>query len=296
MITTVAALLAFAYWADSTTSVGSSIRVPVGETRDGDVVALGGSVVVDGTVTQDVTVLGGDAVINGTVGHDVTTVGGHVTLGPHASVGHDVVVVAGSISRDPHAEIGGQVLRGEPTVPFFATSGSRLAQLSGLSMAFGVGTAIAIAIIALVLLLVFPRQLRTTGATVARQPMESLAVGCGGTIAGVTLAILLAITVIAIPVSLAVIVAMTAGWLFGWAAIFLVIGERLLRAVRGPQQLVPAVLVGAALAGILANIPRLGLVVILVGGCLALGASIYSRLGTHSPHRPSMPAGGPPAP
>jgi hypothetical protein len=205
-----AAVLTLASWADSTASFGSSIRVPAGETRDGDIVALGGSVVVDGTVTQDVTVIGGDAVINGTVGHDVTSLGGHVTLGPHASVGHDVVIVAGSLSRDPHAQIGGQVVRDQPTVPFFAASGSRLGQLSGLSLAFGIGTAVAMTIIALVLLLVFPRQLQTAGATVARRPLESLAVGCVGTIAGVTLAIVLAITVIGIPVSLAVVAAMTA--------------------------------------------------------------------------------------
>lgn len=284
-----------AFWADSTATFGSSIHVPAGETRGGDVVALGGSVVVDGTVTQDVTAVGGDVVINGTVGHDVTSVGGHVTLGPHASVGHDVVVVGGSVSRDPLAHIGGQVVYGQPTVPFAAASGSRLAQLSGLSLAFGIGVAIAITIIALVLLLAFPRQLQITGATLARRPLESLAVGCGGTIAGVTIAIVLGITVIGIPVSLAVIVAMTAGWLFGWAAIFLATGQRVLRAVRGPRPLLPALLTGALLAGILANIPRLGVVVILVGGSLALGAAIYSRLGTHAPHLPPMSPAGPPA-
>ena len=295
-ITAGVALLTLASWADSTASYGSSIRVPAGETRDGDIVALGGSVVVEGTVTQDVTVIGGDTVINGTVGHDLTSFGGHVILGPHASVGHDVVIVAGSLSRDPHAKIGGQVVRGQPTVPFLATSGSRLAQLRGLSLAFGAGTAFAITLIALVLLLVFPRQLQTTSATVAQRPLESLAIGCGGTIAGVTLAVVLAITVIGIPASLAIGLAMTAGWLFGWAAIFLASGERLLRVVRGPQQLVPALLIGAILAGILANIPRLGLVVILVGGNLALGASIYSRLGTHNPYRLSISTAVPPGP
>ena len=293
LLTTAAALLALAYGADSTTSVGSSLHVRAGETRDGDVVALGGSVVVDGTVTQDVTAIGGDVVINGTVGHDVTSVGGRVTLGPHASVGHDVIVVAGSISRDPKAQIGGQVVYGQPTVPFAAASGSRLAQLSRLSLAFGIAIAIAITIIALVLLLVFPRQLQTTGATVARRPLETLAVGCGGTIAGLAIAIVLVITVIGIPVSLAVIVAMTAGWLFGWAAIFVTTGQRVLRALHGPRHLIPGLLIGALLVGILANIPGLGVVVILVGGSLALGAAIYSRLGTHAPYSPPMSAGRP---
>lgn len=282
--------------ADSQATLGSSVHVPAGETRDGDVVALGGSVVVDGTVTQDVAAIGGEVVINGTVGHDVTSVGGRVTLGPHASVGHDVVIVAGSIHRDPQAQIGGQVIYGRPSLLFVAASGSRLAQLSRLSLAFGISIAIAIIIIALVLLAFFPRQLQTTGATVARRPLETLAVGCGGSITGVAVAIVFGITVIGIPMTLAVVATMTAGWLFGWAAIFLLTGQRLLRALHGPQELIPALLTGGLVTGILANIPLFGLIVILVGGSVALGAAIYSRLGTHAPHLPPMTPTGPPAP
>jgi hypothetical protein len=73
-------------------SIGNSAVVREGETVDGDVVAVGGSVTVDGDVRGD-----------------VVAVGGGITLGPKASVANNVIVVGGSLRRDPAARIGGRV-------------------------------------------------------------------------------------------------------------------------------------------------------------------------------------------
>jgi hypothetical protein len=97
---------------------------------------------------------------------------------------------------------------------------------------------------------------------------------------------------------------MTVAWLFGWAAIFLLIGQRLLQAMARPQELVPALLVGGVLVVILANIPVLNLLVLLIGGSVALGAALLSRFGTQGPSAPLLPVSsstpsapsGPPAP
>jgi hypothetical protein len=67
------------------------VHVEEGESIDGDVVAVGGSVRVDGDVRGD-----------------VVCVGGSITLGPHAVVGRDVTVVGGQLTRDPGAEVGGK--------------------------------------------------------------------------------------------------------------------------------------------------------------------------------------------
>jgi hypothetical protein len=71
--------------------IGGNVDVDEGETVDGDVVAVGGSVRVDGDVHGD-----------------VVSVGGGVTLGPRASVDKDVVVVGGRLQRDPAARVGGK--------------------------------------------------------------------------------------------------------------------------------------------------------------------------------------------
>src|SRR5262245_45169001 len=71
---------------------GSSINIREGEVVDGDVVAIGGAVTVDGEVRGD-----------------VVAVGGGMTLGPNAVVSDNVVVVGGPLNRDPNSRIGGRV-------------------------------------------------------------------------------------------------------------------------------------------------------------------------------------------
>jgi hypothetical protein len=71
---------------------GSSIHIREGEVVDGDVVAIGGAVTIDGEVRGD-----------------VVAVGGGMTLGPKASISDNVVVVGGPLNRDPAARVGGRV-------------------------------------------------------------------------------------------------------------------------------------------------------------------------------------------
>lgn len=276
---------------------GGDITVPAGETHTGDIVAFGGNVTVDGTVTQDVVAVGGNVTINGTVGRDVASVGGSVTLGPHATVGRDIALAGGSLKRAEGAVVGRNI-----------TSGSRDFHWDGAAfnhpafggfgwggVAFGVIIAIGIVLLGLLMLLFFPRQLLATGSTVEQRPLESFGLGCGGLIAGLALMLLFAITIIFIPVTLALATALTIAWLFGWAAIFVVVGQRLLRTANRAQELVPALLLGGLLIGILANIPVLNFFVLAIGGSLALGAVIYSRFGTRPPSLPLV-GSTPPAP
>lgn len=280
---------------------GGNVTVPAGEVRDGDVVAFGGNVLVDGTVTQDVVAIGGNVVINGTVGRDVASVGGSVTLGPHASVGRDVAIAGGSLNRDPGATIGRNVVHGRPDRWPRVAGGSFLhgpwghrGGFGGASLVFGIVVAIGIILTGLLLLVFFPRHVQAAGATIERRPLESFGLGCAGFLAGLALMLLFAITIIGIPISFVIFTALVVGWLFGWAALFLITGQRLLRAANRAQDVVPALLLGGVLIGILANIPLLNIIVLLIGGSLALGAVIYSRFGTQPPSAPLIPAVPPP--
>lgn len=72
--------------------IGNSVTVRAGQVVDGDVVAVGGSVRVDGEVHGD-----------------VVSVGGNVNMGPQAIVDNNVVVIGGRLERADTARIGGQV-------------------------------------------------------------------------------------------------------------------------------------------------------------------------------------------
>ena len=77
---------------DDIVRFGQSITIDAGEVIDGDVVAIGGAVDV-----------------NGRVRGDVVAIGGNLDLGPQAVVEKDVAAIGGSLRRAPGARIGGRV-------------------------------------------------------------------------------------------------------------------------------------------------------------------------------------------
>jgi hypothetical protein len=74
-------------------------------------VRVGGSITVaeDEQVTGAVVAVAGSVTVNGRVNEDVVAVGGNVRLGRRAEVRGDVVVVGGTIEREPGAVVHGKV-------------------------------------------------------------------------------------------------------------------------------------------------------------------------------------------
>jgi hypothetical protein len=178
--------------------IGGNVDVEEGETVDGDVVAVGGSVRVDGEVHGD-----------------VVSVGGSVNLGPRASIDKDVVVVGGRLQRDPGARVGGKAQevglgsinlgnwtwRRNP-VGFWWTS------MLGSAVAL-VGTIARVAILCLLaaLVVLFGRDYMYRAGTVASR--ESLKAGAVGLLAQILFipvlvitCVVLVITIIGIPLLL----------------------------------------------------------------------------------------------
>ena len=68
---------------------------------------MGHDVVVKADQTaRDVVVMGGSAMIDGTVTGDLVVIMGKAKLGPTAVVRRDVVVVGGTLEADPLARVG----------------------------------------------------------------------------------------------------------------------------------------------------------------------------------------------
>lgn len=265
---------------------GGSYTLPPGEVRD-SVQVIGGSARIEGTVTRDVLVIGGSATIDGTVGRDVRVTGGSVRLGPNSSVGRDVSVFGGSVSRAPGSQVGRDVLftgggRGSSRSFFRWWPLEESFPFGGVPFNFfpGLGLAVAIVLVGLLLQAFFPRQLSTTGAALVEQPLASLGVGCVTAIAGVLVALLFAITILLILGSLAVLLAMLAAFVFGWTAIVMVVGQRIMERLEWKGGAVPALVVGGVLAALVLNVPFLGGLVLLLGGAFAMGAVVLTRFGT----------------
>lgn len=284
--------------AGSASFFGGDYTIPANETRQGDVTVYGGDVDVQGTISHDLRVFGGDVTIEGTVGHDVVMFGGSVHLGAQADVGHDVTVVGGSLDRDPGARVGHEVVQGGfssdlvsgmlPALPAIPT-------FNGPDTKLRVVLSAGLVLLALLLQLLFPRQIAAARDALDDRPFATLGLGCLTAVAGVLLAALLAVTVILLPLSAAIAVAMAAGWLLGLASLIVLVGERLMAMLHFRINPVPTLLIGGVLVAVLVNVPYFGIVFGLLVGSMALGAIVLTRFGTR-PHPPALPPGVPAGP
>jgi len=284
--------------AGSLSIFGGDYTIPANETRQGNVTVYGGSVDVQGTISHDLRVFGGDVTIEGRVGHDVQIFGGSVHLGAQADVGHDVTVIGGSLDRDPGARVGHDVIQGgfsTDLVSGMLPSLPQLPSLTGIDTPLRIGLSAGFVLLALLLQLLFPRQIATARDALDERPFTTLGLGCLTSVAGVLLAALLAVTVILVPLSLAIGVAMTAAWVLGVAGLIVLLGERLAAMLHLHINPVPTLLIGGALVAVLVNVPYLGIVFALLIGSMALGAVVLTRFGTR-PHPPVLPPGVPATP
>ncbi len=86
---------------------GQSITVGEDETA-GSLVCIGCSIRVEGA-SEDVVAIGGSITVDGTVQGDAVAIGGPIRLGETASVAGDVVTIGGGLSRHPDAVVKGDV-------------------------------------------------------------------------------------------------------------------------------------------------------------------------------------------
>lgn len=283
---------------------GGNVTLGPNDSVGRDLVVIGGNVVDMGKVGRDLVVVGGNVDLTGSVGHDLTTVAGNVTMHGQASVGRDAVAAFGNIDVQEQSTVGRNAssFAGDVSVAPTASVGSNVVNggsarfalpNAGMALvAFTAGQlmpALAFLLLAVLLLVLFPRQLRTAGDLVEGQPAASFGLGCLGVVVGAVLAVLLGITVILLPISALIGLGMGAAWAFGWAAVLLVVGRRILEAGRSTEaRLLPALLLGGGILALVWLIPVVNVIVGLVGGCFALGATLGSRFGTRHPGLPIL--------
>jgi len=303
---------------------GGTVTVGPGETIDDDLEAVGGTVVVEGTVTGDLEATGGTVVIDGTVEGDVEAAAGTLDIG--GTVGGDVEGAGGSVTVDEGAQIGGNLTAGAgsatvdgridgnveigaeeitlgPTADIRgdltydgtlnradgATVGGTVERTdnvsvnpSGPSFALPTGTFTAYGVVAnlvagAVLVVAFPRFSTSVADDVTDDPLRMGAFGLLALVGVPLVCVLLFLTLVGIPLSIAGIVAYAflvwAGALYGRFAL----GRWLLRRIDRDSRWL-ALLVGVLGVAAVKFVPILGdlveAVVVLVGlGALVIGMS-----------------------
>ena len=249
---------------------GGAVNVAENERVEGDVVAIGGAVTVDGEVTGD-----------------VVGVGGGLTLGPHAVIRGEVTAVGGPFKRDPQAQVFGQVNEigiggnGQTIPPYninmrdvlFGSLASRVG-----SLATTVVRVLMFILFALIVTAVAQRPVQQIAARISSEPVRAGLVGLLGEILFVPVLVVtilaLVISIIGIPLLLLVpfgIILVGIVMLVGFTGAAHLVGtwtlERFGRAERNPY------LVAAVGIVVIAGLTLIGrLFALALGG---LGAPFY---------------------
>ena len=220
----------------------TAIEVAADEVVEGDVVCVGGTASVAGRVKGDVVVVGGTLDLAGAVEGELVAVGSSVSFGPDASVRDDVVTV-GSRVDDAGLEYGGQRVN---VVPIFGIPTAR--------GSFGVFTSILgwmallrvflVFIVILACLALAPHQVQELSERIGPGYVRALFIGLVAHAALFAIGLLLAITVIGLPVLLALLAAFWLLRILGRAGLFHAVGRGLGRGLSREMSLVGATLLG----------------------------------------------------
>lgn len=286
--------------------LGQSYRLESGEILDHDLTVIGGSVAIedDATVNGDLAVMGGNVTVDGIIDGDVSVIGGTLSLEDNAVVRGDVTDLGGTIHKAKEAVIEGKEMRADR--PWNVTT-MRTPPVNVILDPIGgflgaIFQALALGALAVLVNLFAARLMDRTGRSAVAQPVASGGVGLLTVIVAPALLILMAVTIILIPVSLLGFVAVGIAALFGWISLALMVGWQIAQWLKQPWSEPVIAGVGAVVLSLVSSmlniIPCIGWTVNFLIWMVALGATILTRFGTqmypvpYAPIRPVVPTAG----
>ncbi len=302
---------------DSPVIFGSDYVLPSGKVIK-DLVVFGGNAILEqgSRATGDVVVFGGSLIVSGEVGGDVTAFGGNVTVKESALVAGDLNTLGGNADISTGATIRGKHLTGIggfplriPTMIYTPSFWIDFGPGAGiLTAVFG---SLMIALMAVLVALFLPMPTDRVARTIGTQPIISGALGLLTLVVSPALFLVLAITVILIPLGLVGLLIFAIAILFGWIAIGLELGKRMTGMLNTTWAIPVSAGVGTLVISLLASlllvvtgewfwalccigIPLVGIAMMVgLGGVVAskFGAQVYTPNQIH-PAPPQPPAYG----
>jgi hypothetical protein len=281
---------------------GENYTLKSGETRTSDLVVFGGSIAIekDARVKGTVVLFGGSVNLDGEVDGDLVVIGGAVKLSENAHVNGNLVTIGAPVNRAEGAKVDGEVIN-NPTRPEVQLKpGTPISPLSGswgdnpIWNAFVVfGQSLMFALLAALIALFLPTQLRRVSDGLVAQPLVSFGFGLLTLILFIVLVValglfsfLLITIILTLPLILVIAVLFSAGSVLGWLAIGTEIGLRSAAMFKRELPLPLAAALGVFFLNIVAQgigfIPCVGGMLSSLLGLAGLGAVALTRFGTRS--------------
>jgi hypothetical protein len=266
-----------------------------------DIVRFGDDVVIEENeiVEGDAVAIMGDVIVKGLVEGDAVAVGGALMIGPRGEIDGDGVAIGGGVTKEPGARVRGETVSIGQDVwgfPRVHPTGRSIFSRVG-SLVFLIMWVVVLVLLGLLVVAVGGKQV---GFVMERARKETFKMGLIGLLAEVLVvpaALLLAVTIIGIPVAIILVfLILPLSWLFGFIAVSRAVGYRVGNG--GGRSVYAAVALGVVLLHMLVVFAKLiglpggalgtlgsiiafvGWAVLYVAGTVGLGAVIMSRFGT----------------
>jgi hypothetical protein len=285
-----------------------------------DKVLSGDHVIGPGEKAQEVVVLRGNLRMEpGSEAEQVTTIAGSIELAPGASVEREVVAILGDIHVGPGAHVGsdavsiggkiiidqGGDIEGQQVsvnIPGVASLLTGLGPLKPVSTPNRWLRAVAILaefvmffVLGLLFLVLAPRRLEAVTASLGHQPLKTVLIGLLATVAMPVLTVLLAVTIIGIPLVAVQVLGIAVAAVLGFSGLALFVGRSAaLKLDRGGTVLRLAI--GTALLVVLGQIPVFGTMAWIAAWLLVFGAVVRTRFGQAPAVLETAAVAGPPPP
>jgi cytoskeletal protein CcmA (bactofilin family) len=202
---------------------------------DGDLAVFGGNLYIMGTVTGDAVVFGGTVNNRGTIEGDLVVIGGSVALDSASVVLGDVETVGGAIERHEFSKVEGDVSQVEAEVinkiiprlsgVFRFTRG--IPGPSGLGVIFLLPAFLVIYVLYILAFLIFPRAVDTISDRIQEKVWPSVGLGFGLEVMYAPIIVLLAVSIVGIPLIPLFALGIVAALLLGIPSICLIVGDRI---------------------------------------------------------------------
>jgi hypothetical protein len=259
-------------------TLGDRMIIPADTVHRGSITSIAGTLDVLGRVTGDIVVVGGDFNLDGTVGGEVVAVLSDVTLSESTRIEGSLVAVAGSMD-DPGASIG----RDRVNIPLGLTLpglGHPLEILISIFLWWILLGLILMFFAVLVLAALVPERVELLAEEFPARWPAALFLGLAFSVLGMPLIyVLLALSLIGIPlIPFAFFTYVVLKWM-GIAGIFMFVGQKLGSLAGRRITLLPAVLLGFLVFGLIKLIPVVGFLVWLILGWLGIGLILLTRFG-----------------
>ena len=251
--------------------------------RGSERVVFGHSLNIGAEETVDKAVaIGGSVTIAGHVQRDTVAIGGSVTLLPGARVEGDAVAVGGSVSVDPAATLEGDSVSMGGTIPTTIGSATRWVVGGGPSMRMRslfsrTARAVLVYVIALLIAAAFPGALSRVKTYLVDRPGLSALGGLAIIFGFVPLCVLLAVTIVGIPLIPVAVLLLLALLFFGFTVSAGWLGERM--PILHDKTPVKTVALGGVVLALVGLVPWVGTAVVVLSAAFPAGAALLSRFG-----------------